>query len=57
MIKESDLVCIQFIEQYQEVIALDVYGLPAGTYQVDVNGVIGSFTLEMDNILPDSEEL
>lgn len=56
MMKGSGLICIQVIEPYQEVVALDVYGLPAGTYQVDVNGITGSFTLDMDNILPDMEE-
>ncbi len=43
--------CIQVIAPFEETIPLDVYGLPAGTYNVDVNGVQGSFTLEIDNIL------
>ena len=51
MMKDSGLICIQIIGEFQEVVALDVYGLPAGTYQVDVNGVTGSFILEMDNIV------
>ena len=43
--------CIQVIAPFEETIPLDVYGLPAGTYNVDVNSVQGSFTLEIDNIL------
>ena len=43
--------CIQVIAPFEEIIPLDVYGLPAGTYTVDVNGVQGIFDLEVDNIL------
>ena len=43
--------CIQVLAPFEEVIPLYVYGLPAGTYTVKVNGVQGSFDLEMDNIL------
>ncbi len=43
--------CIQVIQPFEETISLDVYGLSAGTYTVDVNGIAGSFTLEIDNIL------
>jgi inhibitor of cysteine peptidase len=48
----SQEVCIQVIAPFEEVIPLDeVYGLPAGTYTVEVNGVQGTFGLEIDNIL------
>ena len=47
----SQEVCIQVIAPFEEVIPLKVYGLPAGTYTVEVNGVQGSFDLEIDNIL------
>jgi len=30
---------------FQEVISLDVYGLKAGVYNVDVNGIKGTFEL------------
>ncbi|MBU4226970.1 hypothetical protein KKA86_05315 [bacterium] len=43
--------CIQVLAPFEEVIPLDVYGLPAGTYTVDVNEVQGTFDLEIDNIL------
>ena len=42
--------CIQVLAPFEEIIPLDVYGLPAGTYTVDVNGVQGTFDLEVDNI-------
>ena len=42
--------CIQVLAPFEEIIPLDVYGLPAGTYTVDVNGVQATFDLEVDNI-------
>ncbi len=42
--------CIQVLALFEEIIPLDVYGLPAGTYTVDVNGVQATFDLEVDNI-------
>ena len=54
MMKDSGLVCIQKIEPFQEIVVLDVYGLSAGTYYVDVNGIGDTFTLDVDNILPDT---
>jgi len=42
--------CIQVLAPFEEIIPLEVYGLPAGTYTVDVNGVQGTFDLEVDNI-------
>jgi hypothetical protein len=47
----SQEVCIQVLAPFEEVIPLYVYGLPAGTYTVEVNGVQGTFGLEIDNIL------
>ena len=35
---------------FEEKIPLEVLGLPAGTYTVDVNGVTTTFELEMDNV-------
>ena len=48
--KSSLLPCIQVLTPFEETIALDVYGLPAGTYNVNVNGIEDTFTLEIDNI-------
>ncbi len=43
--------CIQVLAPFEEAIPLEVYGLPAGTYTVDVNGVQAIFDLEVDNVL------
>lgn len=43
--------CIQIIVPFEVKISLKVYGLLAGTYTVEVNGVQGTFDLEIDNIL------
>ena len=43
--------CIQVLAPFEEIIPLEVYGLPADTYTVDVNGVQDTFDLEVDNIL------
>lgn len=55
--RPADAICTQQLTTFDENIALDVYGLPAGTYTVNVNGVTDSFTLDMDNSidLPDDE--
>ncbi len=42
--------CITVIDPFETTFALDVLGLPAGTYTVRVNGQIeDTFTLEVDN--------
>jgi len=43
-------ICITIIDPFTETIPLEVNGLPAGTYTLDVNGIQGSFTLETNNI-------
>lgn len=43
--------CIQVLAPFEEIIPLEVYGLPAGTYTVDVNGVQATFDLSIDNII------
>jgi len=48
---DPNIPCTLMVEQFEEVIPLDVYGLEAGVYEVDVNGVPGSFELSQDNIL------
>jgi inhibitor of cysteine peptidase len=49
--RDANLECIQVIDPFEENIPLDVYGLPAGDYQVVVNGVKAEFTFFQDNIL------
>lgn len=45
----KDEVCTQVLRPFEETFALDVAGLAAGTYTVDVNGITGTFTLAVDN--------
>lgn len=42
--------CTLALEPFEKVIALDVYGLPAGVYTVDVNGVSDTFEFTVDNV-------
>ena len=51
--RPADAMCTMAIVPFNEVISLDVYGLEAGEYEVNVNGIMDSFTLETDNIPPD----
>jgi inhibitor of cysteine peptidase len=48
-VRPTDAICTQALEPFEERISLDVYGRPAGTYAVDVNGVTDTFTLDVDN--------
>jgi inhibitor of cysteine peptidase len=50
-IRPANQMCTQAIVPFEQTIALDVYGLKAGTYAVDVNGVTGTFTLDVNNEL------
>lgn len=44
--------CIAVIDPFELSVSLDVLGLAAGTYSVNVNGVQAEFTLDMDNSPP-----
>lgn len=50
-VRPADMFCTEAIVPFQEVIPLDVYGLKAGIYTVNVNGVNGTFELVTDNII------
>ncbi len=50
-IRPANMLCTQVVVPFDEVVPLDVEGLPAGTYTVDVNGVTTTFTLDVDNVL------
>ena len=52
-IRPKDAICTQALESFTEAIPLDVKGLKAGNYTVNVNGVTGSFELTVDNIIPE----
>ncbi|MAU00861.1 MAG: hypothetical protein CL608_27265 [Anaerolineaceae bacterium] len=57
--RPTDAMCTQQLVGFEENVALDVEGLPAGTYTVDVNGVTDTFTLDVDNVaqpLPGTDE-
>jgi inhibitor of cysteine peptidase len=51
-VRPKDTACADVIEPFQESIRLDVVGLEAGVYTVDVNGVTQTFELQTDNELP-----
>jgi hypothetical protein len=51
-VRPADAICTQELAPFEESVPLDVYGLPAGTYTVEVNGVTDSFELSVDNVLP-----
>ncbi len=48
--RPADRMCTEALVPYEYVFPLDVEGLRAGEYTVDVNGVVGTFTLEVDNM-------
>jgi len=50
-LRPAGAVCAQVVTPFEEVVALDVVGLEAGTYTVNVNGITGTFQLQVDNIL------
>ncbi|WP_440946476.1 protease inhibitor I42 family protein [Methanosarcina sp. T3] len=49
--RPKEAICTQAIESFTETIPLEVQGLSAGNYTVNVNGVNGSFELAVDNTL------
>jgi len=48
--RPKDAICTQAIESFTETIPLEVLGLKAGNYTVNVNGVTESFELAVDNV-------
>jgi inhibitor of cysteine peptidase len=50
-IRPKDAVCTQALVNFTQIIPLEVQGLKAGNYTVNVNGVKGSFNLAVDNML------
>lgn len=55
--RTGDDVCTEALVPFEETVPLDVYGLSARTYVVDVNGVRETFVLEVDNVLPDADNV
>ncbi len=52
--RPKDAVCTQALVAFEENVPLDVYGLPAGTYQVKVYNQSAEFTFDTDNSLPEN---
>ena len=50
--RPAHMVCTQALVPFEERFALDVVGLKAGTYIVNVNGVRETFTMPVDNQFP-----
>lgn len=50
--RPANRMCTEQVTNFDETVSLDVEGLPAGTYTVNVNDVSSSFELTMDNSLP-----
>ncbi len=50
-VRQPGAMCAQVVTPFEENVPLEVEGLPAGTYEVSVNGVTTSFTLDVDNSL------
>lgn len=46
----GDVACTEALVPFEENVALDVYGLPAGTYIVTAQDQTASFTLDVDNV-------
>lgn len=53
-VRTTDDPCTEALVPVEESVSLDVYGLPAGTYTVDVNGAQETFSLDVDNVPPDA---
>lgn len=45
-------VCAQVLTPFEEVVSLNVHGLPAGVYTVEAGGIQATFEFTVDNILP-----
>ena len=48
-IRTTDDACAQVLSPFEETVPLDVHGLSAGTYTVDVGGTRETFKLDVDN--------
>jgi hypothetical protein len=54
--RPAEAVCTMELRFFSESVSLDILGLEAGTYTVDVNSVTETFTLEQDNVMePETE--
>jgi len=49
--RPADAMCAEMLVPFEERISLDVVGLPAGVYTVNVNGVSDTFEFAVDNAM------
>ena len=49
--RPADRMCAAMLVPFEEVIPLDVVGLPAGVHTVNVNGVSDTFEFTVDNVM------
>ncbi|MFC1595154.1 hypothetical protein ACFL3E_01875 [Patescibacteria group bacterium] len=49
--RPADMMCSQALVPFEKIIPLEAEGLKAGVYNVNVNGIIDSFELQIDNIV------
>jgi len=53
--RPADQICTEALVPFEEQVALDVYGLPAGVYTVTAGAVSETFELAVDNVPSDGE--
>ncbi|MGC9467956.1 MAG: hypothetical protein ACP5HS_05155 [Anaerolineae bacterium] len=51
--RDPELMCTQALVPFEKTVDLEVRGLSAGHYTVDVPGAVASFELATDNVLPE----
>ncbi len=56
-LRDNQAICTEAEVPFAENVALDALDLDAGQYTVTANGINGSFTLDMDNRIPDQLEV
>lgn len=49
----NEIYCAAVMTSFKMTVPLQVYGLSAGTYSYNVNGIAGTFSLDSDNKYPD----
>ena len=52
-LRPKGMACTLAVVPYEKNVALEVYGLPKGTYTVNANGMTATFEFTSDNILPE----
>ncbi len=50
--RPADAMCTMALVPFTETFPLEIEGLPAGTYTVEVNGITGQLELSRDNVAP-----